>query len=265
MLPSREASMRMTAAGCSRVMRVCGAALLLATLMPPALRAAQADAPSPGGAADALRPFKAEFVLEWKGMNAASASLELTQEAVGRYTYVARNTARGVFRAVFAGELTQTSRILLAAGRVRPLSYRGDDGSPATRRDVALEFDWDQLRVRGTAETKPVDLALQPGTQDVMSVQIALIVDLLERREPSTYALVDRNRIKEYVYSGEGSARIVTAVGQIDTVIWSSRRPGSDRVTRVWYAPSLGYSPVRAERVAGDKLEWTMRLVSLQR
>ncbi len=222
----------------------------------------QNGAPGPNGG---LLPFRAEFVLEWRGMNAASASLELTHQAGGQYTYVSRNTARGVFRAVLPGELVQTSRLLLEAGQVRPLSYRGDDGSPDKRRDVSLDFDWERQRVTGIAETKPVDLQLQPGLQDIMSVQIALIVDLLGGRKPATYTLVDKNRIKEYLYAGEGTARLDTTLGPLDTVIWSSRRPGSDRVTRVWYAPSLGFAPVRAERRDGDKLEWAMRLVALRR
>jgi hypothetical protein len=197
-------------------------------------------------------------------MNAASATLELTRQAGGHYTYVSRNTARGVFRAVLPGELVQTSRLLVEAGQVRPLSYRGDDGSPDKRRDVSLDFDWERQRVTGTAETKPVDLPLQSGLQDIMSVQIALIVDLLEGRKPSMYTLVDKDRIKEYLYSEEGGARLDTVRGPLDTVIWSSRRPGSDRVTRVWYAPALGFAPVKAERRNGDKLEWAMRLVSLE-
>jgi len=246
------------------------AALLLALVgspwTPQSAAATTPDAEGDAAAANGLlRPFKAEFALEWRGMNAASASLELTRQAGGHYTYVSRNTARGVFRAVLPGELIQTSRLLVEAGQVRPLSYRGDDGSPDQRRDVSLDFDWERQRVTGTAETKPVDLALQSGLQDIMSVQIALIVDLLDGRTPSMYTLVDKNRIKEYLYSGEGTARIDTVLGPLDTVIWSSRRPGSDRVTRVWYAPSLGFSPVRAERRDGDKLEWAMRLVTLRR
>lgn len=258
------------------------AALLLASLVSPWGPLATAAAAAAAGTAigngtatvadaaatDAhgvLRPFKAEFALEWRGMNAASASLELTRQAGSHYTYVSRNNARGVFRAVLPGELVQTSRLLVEAGQVRPLSYRGDDGSPDQRRDVSLDFDWERQRVTGTAETKPVDLALQTGLQDIMSVQIALIVDLLAGRKPAMYTLVDKTRIKEYLYAGEGTARIDTVLGPLDTVIWSSRRPGSDRVTRVWYAPSLGFAPVRAERRDGEKLEWAMRLVALRR
>ena len=37
-------------------------------------------------------------------------------------------------------------------GQVKPLSYRGDDGTADTRRDVSVDFDWERLRVSGTAE-----------------------------------------------------------------------------------------------------------------
>lgn len=242
-----------------RVMASWLAALIPAAAITGAQASSVADAPP------TLRPFKADFVLEWKGMNAASAQLELTRQAPGRYTYVSRNTARGIFRAVLPGELVQTSQLRLEDGQIQPLSYRGDDGTKDTRRDVSLDFDWQRQRVSGIAEQKPVDLPLQPGMQDIMSVQIALIYDLVAGRTPTGYTLIDKDRVKEYVYSSEGSARIETAAGMLDTLIWSSHRPDADRVTRVWYAPSLGFSPVKAERRDGDKLEWSMRLVSLQR
>ncbi len=233
-----------------------GAALLAAG----AVRAAPVAEGAP-----TLRPFKASFVLEWKGMNAATASVELAAQDDGSWRYGSRNNARGVFRAVFPDELTQVSRLQVESGQVRPLSYRGDDGSADKSRDIALDFDWNRRRVTGVAEKKPVDLELQAGLQDVMSVQIALIVDLLAGRKPTGYTLVDKDRIKDYVYTDEGKARVTTALGALDTVVWSSHRPNSDRVTRVWYAPSLGYAPVKAERRRGDRLEWSMRLTSLQR
>jgi hypothetical protein len=233
--------------------------------------AAGARAADTGGTPAALpteavpRPFRADFALEWKGMNAARARLELARLGPREYSYVSRNSARGMFRAAFPDEVTQVSRLLVEDGHVRPLSYRGDEGTSDRRKDVSLDFDWQRRRVTGTAETRPVDLELQPGVQDIMSVQVALMVDLLAGRRPGGYVLVDEDRIKEYVYQGEGTARIETVLGPLDTVVWSSRRPNSDRVTRVWYAPSLGYAPVRAERRRGSRLEWSMRLLALQR
>jgi hypothetical protein len=146
---------------------------------------------------------------------------------------------------------------------VRPLKFRGDDGSDGTARDVRLDFDWREARVTGVAEDEKVDLALRPGMQDPLSVQIALMIELAAGRTPAEYWIVDKSRIKDYEYRAEGRALLRTAAGELDTVIWSSRRPGSDRVTRVWYAPSRGYAPVRAERLRGGSVEISMTLRSL--
>ena len=197
-----------------------------------------------------LEPFQASFEVVFRGMNAGMSSLELTRDNGNRWRY---------------GEIRQTSVFVLEDDKPRPLRYAADDGTKATGKDIALEFDWTAGRVRGTAERKPVDLPLQAGLQDGMSVQIALLRALAAGERPSGFRLIDKDEIKEYLYVDEGRATLRTVAGELDTVVWSSRRPNSDRVTRVWYAPSLGFLPVQAERKRGDRLEWSMRLKSYRR
>lgn len=230
---------------------------------PTSARPAEATRPAPDPAG-ALAPFTVEFTVDWKGISAGTSSLQLERLGPGTWRYTARNNARGLARLLFPGEITQVSEFTLN-GEVRPQRFRGDDGSNDTRRDVRLDFDWTAWRVRGVAEREPVDLALQPGIQDPMSVQIALMVDLAAGRTPTRFWLVDKTRIKDYEYRSEGSVRIATAAGEFEAVVWSSRRPGSDRLTRIWYAPSLGYLPVRAERTRSGRTEIAMTLRSLAR
>ncbi len=213
----------------------------------------------------ALTPFSADFEVIYRGMNAGSTTLELSAEGGGRWRYVSRANARGVFKLALAGEIRQTSQFVLSDGTPRPLRYVADDGTEDVQRDIRLDFDWRAGRVRGTAEAQPVDLPLREGLQDGMSVQIALMSALQGGRSPERFFLIDKDEIKEYLYESLGSARLRTAAGELDTVIWSSRRPGSDRVTRVWYAPALGHAPVQAERRRGDRTEWTMRLKTMRR
>jgi hypothetical protein len=212
-----------------------------------------------------LTPFSADFEIVYRGMNAGSTTLELTAEGGERWRYVSRANARGVFKLALAGEIRQTSQFVLSNGTPRPLRYVADDGTEDVQRDIRFDFDWRAGRVRGTAEARPVDLPLREGLQDGMSVQIALMRELQEGRAPQRFFLIDKDEIKEYLYEFLGPARLRTAAGELDTVIWSSRRPGSDRVTRVWYAPSLGHLPVQAERRRGDRTEWTMRLKTMRR
>ncbi|MFM7708393.1 MAG: DUF3108 domain-containing protein, partial [Gammaproteobacteria bacterium] len=227
--------------------------------------AAMAQAPAQTQAAETLKPFTASFEVVYRGMNAGTTTLELSSEGGDRWRYVSRANARGVFRLVLSGEIRQTSQFSLGASGPRPIRYVADDGTEDIKRDIRLDFDWKAGRVRGTAEAQPVDIASRDGLQDGMSVQIALIRALAAGERPRRYFLIDKDEIKEYVYEQEGTARIRTTAGELDTVIWSSRRPNSDRVTRVWYATALDHTPVQAERRRGDKVEWTMRLKSLQR
>lgn len=249
---------RVVRSGCVLAAAVASALTLLPAIALPA------EPVRPPAAAGALAPFRVEFAVAWRGINAGTSALQLERLAPGIWRYSARNNARGLARLVFPGEITQVSEFTLDDA-VRPRRFLGDDGSGDTRHDIRLEFDWVAGRVRGIAERQPVDLPLQPGTQDPMSVQIALMVDLAAGRTPTEFWLIDKNRIKDYEYRSEGTARIATAAGEFDTVIWSSRRPGSDRLTRVWYAPSLGYLPVRAERMRGGRIEIAMTLRSLAR
>lgn len=207
-----------------------------------------------------LAPFSATYAVEWKGMAAGVSRVELERGSSGEWIYRSRNRARGIFRLALPGAITQTSVFRIEGDAIVPQSYVADDGSRSTGRDVRLEFDWKRSRATGIAEERPVDLALQPGVQDALSVQIALMHALARGETPESFHLVDESRLKEYVYTREGTARIDTALGTFDTVVYRSQRPGSNRLTRTWHAPALGYLPVRAERVRGERLEWQMTI-----
>jgi hypothetical protein len=224
--------------------------------------AAQGTEPS---APTTLAPFAVTYEVVFRGMNAGGSSLELTRENNGQWRYVSRNNARGIFRLALPGEIRQTSVFTIDDGGIKPLRYVADDGTKSTAKDIQLDFDWAGAKIRGIAEEQRVELALPPGLQDGMSVQIALMRSLLRGESPSGFSLIDKDAIKEYIYAAEAPARLRTVAGDLDTVVWTSRRPNSNRITRVWYAPSLGYLPVQAERRKGDTVEWSMRLKTWRR
>ena len=91
------------------------------------------------------------------------------------------------------------------------------------------------------------------------------MLDLQNHNLPKTFQIVDKDELKEFVYSEEGPARLRTALGELDTVIVSSQRTGNNRILRMWFAPSLGFVPVQAERTRDGKLEFAMHIKSLKR
>ena len=217
------------------------------------------------GAQDAPLPsaFVAKFAIEWHGITAGYSQLELTRSAPNTYTYRSRNLARGIFRLAFPDAISQVSEFVLVEGEVRPSSYHADDGSRDSGKSVDLKFDWQARRATGSAANKSVDIALASGTQDPLSVQIALMCELSAGRTPKSFWLVDNTEIKEYRYVPEGAVSLDTPLGKLATVIYRSERTGSDRLTRLWLAPALGYLPVRAERSRAGKIDFALSIREL--
>jgi hypothetical protein len=209
-----------------------------------------------------LKPFKATYTAEWKGMTAGTTVLELRNAGPDLYSYSSTSNARGVFRMAFSETLTQTSTFRLADGVVQPLTFRGIDEK---EREIRLDFDWNKMKVSGVAKGNAVDLQLTPGVQDAMSLQIYSLRSLADGTVAPTVWMIDGDKLKDYELRLEGNARIDTALGELDTVIYTSKRAGSDRVTRTWVAPTLGYLPVKAERIRGKKTEFTLFLESVER
>jgi hypothetical protein len=227
---------------------------LVALLVAPAIGA------QPSSAAGSLAPFTAHYEADWKTINIGTSDLELKQDSEpGHFIYTWTITARGVFR-LYRSQVTQKSWLSIEAEHARPEKYHAEDGSSS----VSLDFDWTSRRAHGASENKPVDLQLKDGTQDVMSIQVEVMLDLKNGQLPKSFQILDNDEVKEFLYSQEGAAKIRTALGELDTVIVSSQRAGSNRILRMWFAPSLGYIPVQAERSRDGKLEFAMRIKSLK-
>jgi Protein of unknown function (DUF3108) len=219
--------------------------------------------PAPEGAretADAgIAPFSAHYVAEWKNITVGSSDLQLKRDAEpGHYIYKWTISARGIFRLVYSDDVTQQSWFAMSDQHVRPEKYRAEQGSSR----VIFDFDWAEGHARGFSEEKPVDLVLKPGTQDLMSIQIEVMLALKNGNLPKVFYIIDKDQIKDFAYAQEGPAVLKTAMGQFETIIVSSRRTGNDRVLRMWFAPSLGFLPLQAERSRGGKLEFSMRIRS---
>jgi len=212
-----------------------------------------------------LKPFTASYSINWHGLAAGSTELKLEQLPDGRWSYSSHSSAHGLFRLAMPAELASRSLFRIEEGQLVPERFTADDGATSDAKDQDITFDWAAARVRGVAERHKVDLPTQPGLLDTLSVQVALMNELLRGRTPARFVLLDKDRIKDYVYSAEGHERLKTDIGEYDTMIYRSARPGSDNGTWFWCAPELGYLPLKVERRDGDDVQWSMRLRSVQR
>jgi hypothetical protein len=223
---------------------------------------AAASAAVPAADESGIAPFIAHYEASWKGISVGTSDIQLTKgDEPGHYQYTWTITAHGVARLAYHDDLVQRSWLNLVGDHVRPNKYYGKEGAST----VEIDFDWQNKRATGVSETKPVDLKLQEGTQDVMSIQVEVMLDLKRGNLPNTFQIIDKDQLKEFDYTQEGHAKLRTAIGELDTVIVTSQRAGNNRLLRMWFAPSLGFVPVQAERSRDGKLEIAMRIKRVDR
>jgi hypothetical protein len=226
--------------------------------------AALASTLGTAASADELKPFDASYDWIWHNMTVAVSTVHLEHQG-DTWVYRAKSEPRGIGR-MFSERPLQESVLKVTDDGVQPLSYKADDGTSATKRDANVQFDWEHNEVTGVYEDAKVDLTpMPPGIQDDLSVQIALMVELLRGHTPDKFSLLSGNSVREYRYSRDGEETLTTRVGTIKTIIYRSEKQNSPRTTRFWCAPSLGYIPLRVEQKRKDDVEWTMQVQSVKR
>ena len=211
--------------------------------------AAPVTSPQPGAPSSLPPPFVATYTIAWHGVTAGSSTLELRQTAPQLYLYTSTDTAYGIFRLAFPHPLRQSSRFRIADGAVEPLAFQtGGAGN-----NVIAQFDWQTGHVTGMAKGKLLDLKLQSGTQDPLSVQIAIMLRLQAQDAPDAFWMLNTDEIARFQYVRHGESTLDTPLGKLRTILYTSHQAGSSKTTYLWLAPALHYMPARAEqRVKGS-------------
>jgi hypothetical protein len=215
-----------------------------------AIHAAPAGDAMPPSAPSLQPPaFVATYTITWHGVTAGSSTLSLRQTAPQLYLYTSTDRAYGVFRLAFPHPLQQSSRFRIAGGEVEPLAFQtGGAGN-----EVMAQFDWKAGQVTGMAKGKLLDLKLQAGTQDPLSVQIAIMLKLEAQDAPDGFWMLNTDEIDRFQYVRHEESTLDTPLGKLRTILYTSHQPGSSKTTYLWLAPALHYMPARAEqRVKGS-------------
>jgi hypothetical protein len=217
-----------------------------------AAAAAAVRGATPEAAAD-LRPHVVTYRVAFKGMAAGDLQLELSRQAGDLWRYETRPQPSFLARMVVSASSIERGTFRLTADGVQPLTYSLDDGTAERGKDESA-FDYDRTagRVRGYARGEPLEVELVDGLQDPLSIRAAILLDLLRGRELGTYPMIDGRQVRNYVYRRTGMETLKTAVGTVETVVYTSAREGADaraKTWKYWYAPSLGWLPVRIHQI----------------
>ena len=232
----------------------------------PASMVPAASSASKKPTASLLTQYKARYQVSYRGIPGGEIEIGMHPGSVAnQWIYDSRAYPNLLGRIAVSPDARQRSTMDVTASGVRPETLVFDDGSDSSAKDVRVTFDWATSRASGNAKEKSFDFEVPAGTQDSVSVQAAMIFDLLEGREPASYWILNGAKLQQYRYWPEGHATVATPYGQFDTVVWASQRDGSKRVNRVWHAPNLGYVPVQAIQYNKGRPDVQLKLVALEK
>ena len=148
---------------------------------------------------------------------------------------------------------------------VRLLETRMSQITPRREREAEAQLDWDANRARGRVNDEPFDMEVPAGTQDFLSSLYLTMTRLMEGDfdEVLTVDLLERNRLRSYTMENRGEERLKTQLGTLDT-IRVARQNSSDIEVSGWFAPDMGYLPVRLQYEADGRV-FQFEITALER
>lgn len=148
---------------------------------------------------------------------------------------------------------------------VRLLETRMSQRTPRREREAEAQLDWNAKRARGRVNDEAFDMEVPAGTQDFLSSLYLTMTRLMDGDfdQVLTVDLLERNRLRSYTMENRGQERLETQLGTLDT-IRVARQNSSDIEVSGWFAPDLGYLPVRLQYEADGRV-FQFEITALER
>lgn len=204
-----------------------------------------------------LTPHRAEYKVK---ISIVSGQLNTELQSL-ESAYLATHAIQpvGMSRILTNGRMQVSSEFTAEQDGVKPVRFHEVD-TIKNEPEVRLAFDWTTNVASGTVGSEDVDIQLDGISHDNVSIQYALMYDLLNGRLQDTYVLFDVDKMRVANVRNIGTKEIKTKAGTFEAVGIQHQKEGSSRVTTLWCAPKLGYLPVVIEQHRKKKLNFRATL-----
>ncbi len=194
----------------------------------------------------ALQPYQAKYHVHSSGFRAGEIISTLRPEGTD-YIFETRGKSRGLATLFVPRQALEVSRFRVGEDGLIALSYFRDAGKSDPRDDTRAEFDWINGTVATVDKGRDAMLELAPGMIERHILPLAIGLGLRHGAAPQSLTLVERDRIKSFDITAQGNERIEFEGVVHDTMKFLQHREESDRRTTIWFAPDLGFVPVKFE------------------
>jgi hypothetical protein len=135
-----------------------------------------------------------------------------------------------------------------------PFAYRSNDSISSDKESSEIQFDWDSRKASGTVNGQAYQSDLDALSHDRVSIQYALMHDLLNDTPNNSYRLFEVDKRKTLNVRSIGARQVKVPAGTFSAVGIQHQAENSSRVTTLWCVEELDYLPVIIEQHRNGKL-----------
>jgi hypothetical protein len=217
----------------------------------------------PAAAADVqLTPHSAEYEVKIRILS-GELTTRLVRTDTG-YKAVHKVEPKGIAAALLKGDIEESSSFVLAAEGVRPLHYTSVDTISSDKTQADFRFDWAEESIAGELDGQAVEMSFDGAAHDRISIQYAMMRDMIAGETDRTYVLFDIDEFKTLHIKMIGTKEVKVPAGRYTAVGIQHQAQGSSRVTTLWCVPELDYLPVIIEQHRKGKLNLRAMLASYE-
>ena len=205
--------------------------------------------------------YEASYLVEKYNTQVARLSYRL-QHKGEQLVFTTQAKVTG-FAALFRDDSATERSVLMNASPPRLLSYQYRQSGGKKNRNTQLNVNWrgDTGLVQGDYAGAAFTETVQGAVWDPLSVQLALMRDMVTKQPPFHYQVIHHGQLKQYDF--EPLANDTLEINEVfyDAVVL--QRKHNNRLTRFWLAKDYQYIPLQIETYKNGELDTRILLDSV--
>lgn len=166
------------------------------------------------------------------------------------WRYQSTTRASGLASLFFHDTIVETSVLKQIGPRIVPQKYVYNQTGGNDKKHYQIDFQWAKKTIYNSHLKK--HFRIENNAQDVQTFLLQIMRELQQHRNTMTFYIASRSDTTSYVLTQNGTHMIETPYKTLNTIeLVSNKRKDTDQY-RVWCAVTLGYMPVRVEKIDKD-------------
>ena len=183
---------------------------------------------------------------------------KLSKQKDGLWLYQSSTRAKGIIGAFIKDEIEERSILSITPNGIKPFFYSYEQTGGKDEQHIHLDYKWVKNSLLNSHLNE--DLALLPGTQDLLSFVLQIMVELQANKQSIEMPIADKDSIERYRLKVIGKETIETPYKSLPTIVLLSNKINGKRQFKFWCAPSLQYLPIVIKKIDNDGDEDTLSL-----